>query len=321
MRRLALTASAVFLGMASLVWSQPPTSLADIPIFAGAVLDKDATRQAADQAQPTDLQLPLLDSYLSPQGKPSVAVYTSMAAPEAVFSWYEKQLGAVPEPEDGPGVAGSVTYALNFWDPDADFVTKEVADGVYSDGKLMKQSVESRPAVDGQWISGGGFSWFAMTSKSTGTVSRIDLEDAGFFYKDGKQRYSQKTRITLTSMGFKGYPKWDETAHSQGLSDSQIEKLEALYDTPPTSADLGAPIYPGAELDFDLLVRNPTMIGINIAYTSHDSPDRVLAFYQSSTGKKFAKDKQAYGIVLSDGTILSVQSAGFTLIMFTKTAH
>jgi hypothetical protein len=321
MRRLAVTASAVFLAMANVAWSQPPTSLADVPVFTGAVLDNDATRQAADQAQPADIQLPMLDSYLSPQGKPSLAIYASAAAPEEVFNWYKKQLGAVPEPEDGPGAPGSVTYALNFWDPDADFATKEVADGVYSDGKLMKRSVESRPAVDGQWINGGGFSWFAMTSKSTGAVFRIDLEDSGFSYKDGKQRYSQKTIITLTSMGFKGYPKWDATAHSQGLSDSQIERLEALYDTPPTQADLGAPAYPDAQLDFDLLVRNPTMIGMNIAYTSQDAPDKVMAFYQAATGKKFAKDKQAYGIVLSGGTILSVQSAGSTLIMFTKTAR
>ena len=72
------------------------------------------------------------------------------------------------------------------------------------------------------------------------------------------------------------------------LSDADAARLEALKKNPPAEKDLGAPLYPGAQLDIDAL--RAIMLGgsspnrVEYPYSAAASFDKVVDFYRTKTG-------------------------------------
>lgn len=191
MRRRSLYLALVALLTASVGWAAPPSRVADVPIYPGAVLDKDATQEAVkSQASQEGQEAPV------PGQETVISVYASSAAPEEVFNWYQKQLQATAD--SGDGAPGKVVYYADTYDPEKDFVSRAISDNASTDGALMKKSLLARPKTEAGWIKLADFSWTVKGQPNEASFV-IEIEDRGFSFVGNKQQYKQGSRITVKS--------------------------------------------------------------------------------------------------------------------------
>ena len=112
-------------------------------------------------------------------------------------------------------------------------------------------------------------------------------------------RYALAAALLLATAG-NGLAQQDPI---EGASKRQRKPKPAL--PPPTEADLGVPVYPGARFDGDLsggMSAEGQKIWI---YFSDDAPGKVVAFYQQKTGKKADEwDTEKYMISLKGNSPL-----------------
>jgi hypothetical protein len=306
MKKIVVLAAAAFLAAACVSYADAPKTVDTIPVFPGAV--KDASQPEKDSV-----------------------FYTVDAWPEEVFNWYQGRLGAAVRKSDdwrgtverntSVGATCAVVYEARAIGKDeiADLTkTQDMKDSESKvigrwDGEWVKSIFQSRPRTTDGWLWGGSFQWGFKKSMAATIWLEVDVDSLEMSLAGGgrelplidgiQKKVNKKTGLVLRAT--KPAPEWFSRA--QNLDAENLAKLQAMDQAPPTDKDLGVPLYPRAELNFDMLIQNPVMIGYLYPYTTVDPVESVVTFYEKATGKKALRDDKGGVAILVKGN--SVKTA------------
>jgi hypothetical protein len=294
-----------------------PRSQDAVPVFKGATRDEAAERELRSQEGDTGTRG-------APRARSTVRVYRSTSAPEEVFAFYRKALGARAEsgqPEEGappaPGRTTPVVFSVQLHDP-ADFEDRREHGILVTLGPAAKAAFEKggrRPIQDGRFLREGQFSWAAGSAagRETGFLLNVlddsvrEVEDPG----TGQVRRQIRIGTRIELRVDEGLSESAERALAEEEREADLDRVHAakareLRTRPPTEKDLGVPVYPGArfdpELSAGLTMDNDDRVWV---FFSDDPPAKVLAFYEQRTGKKStAADKGKHLIALRGASLL-----------------
>ena len=266
--------------------AQVPLSLDKIPVFPGAVRDVEAEREAAAEDRETRARAaPGLA-----QGRREEHVYRVEASVEAVVRFYVERLkpreirtveehGAWSNGTEAlrPGQTSPLIVEVSVLD------FREMSEERDEDEKLIRARYErARPPYEpGVWLDGANFQWVHTVADGSQLHFAVDVDDAWENHPPGDPRYRNRTSL-LISLEVSPPPA------AEGVI-PEPEEVPAAPLAPPSEAELGVPVYPGARFD-------PQMSGQlsssgdarYFVYTSSDEPAKVLSFYERQTGKKAA---------------------------------
>ncbi|MGA2641316.1 MAG: ankyrin repeat domain-containing protein [Spirochaetia bacterium] len=350
MKKVLVLMCVILMGIAMGAFADIPKALDKVPVYPGAAMDPAATQDqkevglsavkesAAQYAQKRKDHQAFAKEYFETINE-EFAAYSVEAWPEEVFNWYATQLGAAKDssenwmsdvlPQTSACACSPVVYDVT------PLTQSEIADLTKTrdindpenrligrwDGEWVKKILQSRPKTPEGWFWGGTFRWIyrqdrAVTVWLTVSFGAPDNWRAGhnLVMIDGiGKKLSKKLSLVLSVKTERQHPGWEfETGN---LDDAGLAKLQALYATPPTEKDLGAPVYPGAEFDYDTLIENPGAIGVLYPYTTTDPAEKVTAWYEKATGKKRLQTNSGVGIIIKGdmkAAVISVSIRSFS---------
>lgn len=238
--------------------------------------------------------------------------YEVAAAPEEVFRWYQQRLGGTrlgptevltPDYWPDPGIASEVQYSVTGHD------LKQPGDRFVMGGAELRQRAEQggrRPLEPGLWLMSGSFAWRATSPDGESTEFMVDIQD-GALNSRRVEAGAQLTRVTLSyETGYAGDRGLDHIAADEEaeMQETLAARAAEMGATGPTEAELGIPPYPGARFDAEMSagfsMGDEERIYI---YLSDDPIEKVVAFYETRTGKKATKfDEKTYMLAVT-GTL------------------
>jgi hypothetical protein len=269
--------------------AQVPKSEKEIPIFPGAVRDKDKESSVKSQ----------MPSENNPNVRSDVLkVYKTGKPPEEVFNFYLQKIGAKEGASDidprglGRGASSQASYEISYY-TDEDFADYEGHPGTWKKQTLMKNR---KPYTSGKWIIGGYINWYTKESNDDLTTFYINIHDESFDAEPDK--FIPATSIQVTATTEKSEQAMREETNEQ--MDKNVEELaKSLKNKPPTAKDLGVPIYPGATFDAassaGMSAGNDYRMYI---YFTTDPPSKVAAFYEQQLKIKAGAQGDRYMIPL-----------------------
>ncbi|HOX47700.1 MAG TPA: hypothetical protein P5165_12135 [Spirochaetia bacterium] len=337
--RMLVLAAVAALAAASLAFAAPPAQAKAVPVYPGAAADP----AAADYAKELS----------NGEGDPDlvseeVIAYATAAAPEEVFAWYRQKLAAKPMRDitQAEYESGS-TPPMYYLEP---YEEEDFRDGTTGDRKVVvkyegawirEQLKAKRKPLEGAYLSSGSFSWMLREKDGRARGIVVTVLDASFLpyigegpgagpATLGKKNYAQKTYVFVYSQlrkseGEAGAER-EERRDAEGEAD--MEAARAYFAAnPPSAKELGLPLYPGAAFDAENSAGMSMDEGMKAwLFTTADSLDKVVAFYEKASGRKAERLGQARRIVLKGSGLmpehflaLEPGAAGGTAISFFKT--
>lgn len=283
----------------TLVWAAAaPLTETAIPIYSGAVADRNAKAQAEVELK-EDLEGVLLDLGLDLRSK-SFKVYSCSAPAEEVFRFYLQKLSAKHvidsiDPFDlEPGETSPVDYGLSFHEL-RDF--RDSSSGkVFISGKQVRNTLAAKrkPYQSEKWVKWADFQWSVREKNGDLSAYFLTVDDRSFS-KDYKT-YKTKTWIEVHRQTYKSEEESGEDDDAE-LDAEVAAKAKAMKQ--PTEKELGAPVYPGSALNKE--VSAGMSLGdeeVFYVFLANDPPAKVVAFYEQKLGKKADNNGGKYMIAL-----------------------
>ncbi len=277
------------------VWSAPLTEKA-IPIYSGAVADKNAKAQLEAEQKDTPEGL-LLGLGLTLSSK-SLNVYSCSSPVEEVFRFYLEKLGAKQLTESvypldlEPGETTPVDYHLSFHE------LRETVDSssgtVLYPGKLIKKTLTAnrKPYQPDKWVQWVSFEWSVREKNGDLTGYALIVDDRSFS-EDFK---SYKTR-TWIQIHRQTYQSEDESDYGDEFDAQVAARIKTMKQ--PTEKELGIPVYPGSvfnkELSAGMSLGDEEVFYI---FLTNELLAKVVTFYEQKLGKKAANNGGKYMIAL-----------------------
>lgn len=282
--------------------AQTPGRAKDIPLYPGAVADTAGGKIGPEKSE------------MGGGGRTESASFWAKAHVGAVLRFYSDRLhatsgaGGEGAPDAGslsPGAASPVGYQLTFHELQDNVSTSEHGDTYKTFAKDQRAALASaRPADQGgNWIEEAVFSWDARAA--SGELSHFSLslkdEDLAAVAKPvGRNTYV----MAFTPAGPRTYITVEVNTEPLDCGASQGQKeLEALCEhrvtergaaqqaRPPSAAELGVPLYPGATFDGRNSAGMSSEKEKYFIYTTADPADKVVAYYERATGKKALRNE------------------------------
>jgi hypothetical protein len=273
--------------------AQTPTSVSQIPIYAGA------TRQPDREAE----------VYGTPE--PGQRIYRVRAPIEDVVRFYQQRLQAREiRSEDERSQArdayqqipaGRASGAVMLLDP-VDLTSAHFAETAERGENPAQLAAAWRAAYaqkrtpfrPNTWIHVADFEWGANPGGGTPLEFYLSLEDVGA-WQIREPGYFHETEIGINVQG---------TGPVAEERQEEEEEAPVAPMTAPSAAELGVPLYPGVRFDgrISAEMSRSDEEGIFYVYSSTDTPQQVTAFYQTRTGKK--------GVTTEGGTMIAVKGEG-----------
>lgn len=173
-----------------------PCTANEIPLFPGAVQNKEASKQSLKDYQEIFAGESLSDLHVS--------VYSVMNVPDDVCLFYIEKLGAKEGfPEDNtdfqnPQKNTNPWYEVSTFD-ESWFEDQFEGDIKIHDGKWFKAALSIRKQwVDGEWLQGAYFEWTVKLNNGNWARYFIDIMDDDSFDSRAKT-VTNKTKITIVS--------------------------------------------------------------------------------------------------------------------------
>jgi hypothetical protein len=303
--RTSLLVIAAFTACAPL-FAAPPRSVAEIPLFPGASTDPAA--QARDQGKAESGLLSL-----------EQASYLSEASAEEIFAYYRDALGAAAwkqpasPPPMNPGSSMPPAWHLNPYQG-SDFSSGHDGQGRMTyDGEWIRKILrEKRKPIEGAYVSQASIVWSFVDEDGRNHVLAVEIADHSFdayrgFDKSpgalpqGKQVYRPRAAIAFRCAVQASRQEKDaaRSAAADQASADVSSKAQAMAVNPPTAAELGVPLYPGAAFHPDISAGMSMGNGAKAwIFSTEDDPAAVSAFYAKATGKAPSALGKATRIVL-----------------------
>jgi len=157
-----------------------------------------------------------------------------------------------------------------------------------------EQYKRTHKPIAGRLSNGANFLWSKVEANGDVTACAISIADWSI---DARQKvYQQRIKLRFTFV----------TRQSQKVAEAQKPKTAEqapAQDAPviitkaPTPGELGVPVYPGAAFADDGRSISMGRIG-NYVWTSKDSIDQIMSFYEKATGKKRMPSDAKMGILI-----------------------
>lgn len=291
-----LAVPALLIAFAQGAAGQAPRTEAQVPIYPGA--------------QPTEREE--TEPWHSDRGSIEAEVvlggaeqmYKVAAEAEEVLRWYIARLGAAAGGLDeylweggaewpAPGTITPVLYWM-----DAHDLEEPGGGNMWSGAEVHKVLIKTgrKPFSPEQWVDGAELRWAFTDADGEHTHFRVHVSD---FFVMGPGGPGENTtfvtvqwRKLLTGERAQAYV---EEVEDGRLEATHADRLAEMGPDGPSEEDLGVPPYPGAIFDAE------TSAGMSLnedryyIYRSADPMEKVVAFYEASTGKKAVKvGAQAY---------------------------
>ena len=295
----------MILSVASCVSAATPTSEVEIPLIPGSTNDAQATAVWAEDNLYADMPLSI-DGAELPLESEYHAFYTTKAPLEDVVRYYAMKLGAQEVPyvdidlsDLAPGQ--STPVYMEFERYEWQFEDEYDEDGkLWRSGKLVRESLAKNrmPYSAGSWLAGAFVRWGYMSPDNEMTLFEIVCEDRSFS-EDYRQFLGVKTAVAIHRYTYMSEEAaWDFEDEASSAEIKNTAKKMSL--SPPTSASLGIPLYPGAEFLPEASAGMSMSDMVMYIYVSADTPAQVINWYQQATGKKAESwEKNNYIIALS----------------------
>jgi hypothetical protein len=290
------------------LWSAPARAAeageTQVPVFAGALLDEDATRQKGEETTESSDSESII-----PGSRPlgaQLKVYATPTPIEEVFRFYLQRYGAKPQEGNGvnpatlsPGASTPVQFQLNTYDFDSE-----------KDKTRRLLAANRKPGEDGNWIRDVNFIWFGRDRADVVTGFSVEIEDRSV--SEDTRQYAAKTLIAIQTHAFDvsaGARRRNATERHE-RSEVDLERRMGEMAEPPSADLVGAPPYPGAFYD----VRNSAGMSLSdttvYLFLTTDLPAKVAGFYAAKLGKPVpAPDADGrYIFVLKPGMPLPAKS-------------
>lgn len=274
--------------------AQTPIKVEQIPVYAGAV------RQADREAEESSYEEAI-----------TVRVYRVSAAVEDVVRFYQQRLSAreVRAEEDREQAyadnvrVGQVSPVVFQVDP-VDLSPDAWADQAEGSGRTAQQYAAAvraayakgrTPFRPDTWLLGAYFEWASRESEDRGTNLSLqvqDVSDVGIL--DPSYHNVVELTIWLRPWGELGWVAEEE----------EEEPALAMPLAAPSEAELGVPLYPGAQFNGALsgeLSASDEEANYYV-YRSTDAVATVVSFYRQRTGKQ--------GIENEGGVLIAVRGQG-----------
>ena len=290
---------ALMLLLAQAASAQAPRSVAQVPVFPGA---REVEREGKEGVSLGGSE----EEAILDGGR---VVYEVGAEPDAVLRWYVERLGAAEGGPDGAAwgvaeewpAAGSAT-PVHYWVYPHDIHRPGDA-MVVAGAEIRKMLVEAgrTPFRPDEWVAEAELGWAHTEPSGQHGNFLVRLSDHG---ADAAERV---TRIELQWQTFLSGDQARE--HLEELEDEDMdrtlaERMGEMGASGPSAAELGVPLYPGATFDAQ------SSAGMSLGederhyiYLSADPIEKVVAFYESKTGRKAEKTDEAAWVLAIEGQI------------------
>jgi hypothetical protein len=280
-----------------------PKRLEEIPIYPGAVRDKDLEKEYLDYVYHTDRVV--FHDYRAYRVETIIddvaGFYLGYLEPE--LGWPEEDPYGL-----GPGQSMGPWYEPDFYWPDL-FEDQYEYNTLIRDGKWIRSAFEKRPQwEDGKWLAQMWFEWVVVEGGNIITNS-ILVQDEGW---DWRARVDfRATRICFETTVVEGYgvddwgfgwdddwddwdDDWDEGWLWDDDDDLGWDMGRNLYLDPPSEELLDIPFFPGMVYSEEL---SQGMFTEDYRYYVFFSPapiDQVVTFYERTLGKTPLSTEHGY---------------------------
>lgn len=276
--------------------SRSPATIAEMPVYPGSAPDAFGRDRAREEIGNGNAPPPVESAY-----------YLSGDSVEQIFAFYRDRLDATRIDEGNirvarkPGEALSPAWRFYAFDG-PDFASGHDAEGrVTYDGNWIKKALaEKRKLVDGAYLKRATFQWSYIDPASRPQMLSIEIVDQSFdsfrgedgrpdALPKGKQLYRQRTAIAFVreALPSQADAEAERNARDEAGSNAIRSQASAMAANPPSAAELGVPLYPGAA--FNPQASAGMSMGGDMRmwiFSTDDDPAKVIAFYEKATGKK-----------------------------------
>ena len=272
--------------------AQAPTRLDQIPTYAGAtrVPDREAEERSMLGEPGGFAELTLRSN--------EIRIYRVAASLEDVARFYQQRLGAreIRSEDDWEQTypenvrAGQASPVLCQFEP----VDLSAESGLDDVAAVRAAYAKARaPFRAGVWLVGADYRWVWRESATRHTEFNLVLQDTESF-EITTPEYRNETEIMILVR------TWDEA----GMAEEEPEPAPVAAMAPPTEAQLGVPLYPGARFDGGISAQMSAGddTGNYYVFASGDPVAKIQAFYEQRMGKK--------GLVNEGGVLIVVQGEG-----------
>ena len=266
-------------------------SLNDIPLYPGAVADKEAMAEAMAEEERflSEANMELRSDDQSPliRRSTSIHIYKVAKPAEAVLQFYLEKLGGIEE--DGAehlygsviaaGAVSSVYHQIAF----IDFSGYNRKDAGETRATLEKIRVPFEP---GKWIAGADFAW--AVGEKNADVSHFDVmvRDDYFYTFDEHGHQKIQTGITIKKTTYMN-PRDAQVARREAIdereNDDEQETADTVRELTGTTfnpEEIGITVYPGAAYDEETTrFLRQTMACNGAAYQSNENARTIAEFY------------------------------------------
>ena len=278
-----------------------PERLEEMPIYPGAVRDRDAEEEYLDTTYFTDSVV-----------FHEVQSYKVQAMIDDVVRFYLDQL----EPELGwpeedpyslfPGESMGPWYEPDFYQPYI-FEDQYEYDTLIQDGKWIRKAFAERPQwQQGKWLSQVWIGWVFVNEDGDRITHSVLIEDEGY---DWKARVDYKsTWIRFETTVTEGNMMWDDDWDDDWSwdDDDWDDDWDNDWDDdwgwgmgevslePPTEEYLGIPFYPGMVFNLEVSEAMSLEDYHYYVFFSPDSVEQVTDFYEERLGKEPLFTEEGY---------------------------
>ncbi len=281
-----------------------PTSETEIPLVPGSI--PDAQEEAVwEQYGSEGVSLFVAGAQL-PLASEHHAFYTTDAPLEDVARYYTMKLDVVDSSDWGDTLSSlpagestpvSVDYAIYDWQFEDEY---GIEGELIRSGAMVRDTLANNriPHSTGEWLSRAAFSWTHRASDGNLILLEVDCEDRSFG-EDYAEFQGTQTLIAIHRYTY--VSEEDVWEMEDAAMDAQIADLATrMALSPPTSEELGVPIYPGSEFQPEISAGMSLSDTVAYIFFTVDTPADVINWYEQAIGQpseSWAED--SYAIALS----------------------
>lgn len=278
-----------------------PKNEQQIPLYPGATPDTGLQEQATHDYAEIHEGEPHIRSV-------SIKVYSAKALPDEVCRFYINKLGAT---EGFPNMYPAKPWYETSYFSHSVFEDQYHRDLKIHDGKWWKSVLSQRPQWEkGEWLEAAFFEWEVI--QNNGDLARFNVSVEDYSIDNENKTSVAKTVITTIVSVEKSEEAIDNEADEE-MQEAYEEALAYFNANPPTAADLRISFYPG----WEFLAKPSAEMSAGgdyyyYVFSTTDTPEKVLAFYEQKSGKKANGDSE-YGYIIPLRGNLPVPDEGLTI--------